>query len=135
MQKPCFCRTTLHVNAITGMGAAWPHDGRCGMRTTSQYPMGRSFMRRVTTFFAAVTIAATTLVSGAAFAKHMRAPENGYYVIRWNNPGVCTIWNPDLQEKPWHFFSDYTVVSKPVPTFTEAAGIQENMRQSRHCTL
>ena len=58
---------------------------------------------------------------GAAFAKHMRAPENGYYVIRWNNTGVCTIWNTDLHEKPWHFFSDYTVVSKPVPTFTEAA--------------
>jgi hypothetical protein len=96
---------------------------------------GEIFMRRVTAFCAAVTIAATTLVSGAAFAKHMRAPDNGYYVIRWNNTGVCTIWNTDLQEKPWHFFSDYAVVSKPVPTFTEAAGIQENMRQSRHCTL
>jgi hypothetical protein len=96
---------------------------------------GEIFMRRVTAFCAAITIAATTLVSGAAFAKHMRAPDNGYYVIRWNNTGVCTIWNTDLQEKPWHFFSDYTVVSKPVPTFTEAAGIQENMRQSRHCTL
>jgi hypothetical protein len=92
-------------------------------------------MRRVTALCAIATIAASTLVSGAAVARHMRAPESGYYVIRWHNTGVCTIWNTDLQEKPWHFFSDYETVSKPVPTFTEAAAIQEQMRQSRHCTL
>jgi hypothetical protein len=125
----------LPVNAITGMGIAWPHDGRCGKGQHLNIQRGDFFMRRVTTICAAVTIAATTLISGAAFAKYMRAPANGYYVIRWHNTGVCTIWNTDLQEKPWHFFSDYEVVSKPVPTFTEAAGIQENMRLSHHCTL
>jgi hypothetical protein len=56
-------------------------------------------------------------------------------VIRWDNTGVCQIWNTDLQEKPWHLFSEYKVVSRPVPTFTEAAAVQENMRATRRCTL
>ena len=93
-------------------------------------------MRRVTALCAAASIAASTFfVSGAAVAKHVRAPESGYYVIRWDNTGICTIWNTELHEKPWHFLSDYEVVSKPVPTFAAAAAIQEQMRQSRHCTL
>jgi len=93
-------------------------------------------MRRVTAFCFAATIVVSQLVaSGIAVARPMRAPPSGYYVIRWDNTGVCTIWNTELQEKPWHFFSDYEVVSKPVPTFTQAAAIQENMRMSRRCTL
>jgi hypothetical protein len=92
-------------------------------------------MRRVTALCAAATIAVSNLVvAGVALARP--APQqSGYYVIRWDNTGVCTIWNTELQEKPWHFFSDYAVVSKPVPTFAAAAAIQENMRMSRRCTL
>ena len=92
-------------------------------------------MRRVTALCAAAIAASSLFVSGAAFARHMRAPESGYYVIRWDNTGVCTIWNTDLQEKPWHFMSDYEVVSKPVPTFAAAVAVQYEMRQSRRCTL
>ena len=87
-------------------------------------------MRRVT----ALCAAAAVLASTAAVARPV-APQSGYYVIRWDNTGVCTIWNTELQEKPWHFLSDYEVVSKPVPTFTEAVAIQEKMRFSRRCTL
>ncbi|MGA7072023.1 hypothetical protein [Bradyrhizobium sp.] len=94
-------------------------------------------MRRVTAFCAAAIAASSLVVAGAAVARpmHMHTQQSGYYVIRWDNTGVCTIWNTELQEKPWHFFSDYEVVSKPVPTFAAAAAIQENMRMSRHCTL
>jgi hypothetical protein len=95
-------------------------------------------MRRATAFCAAAIAASSLVVTGAAVARpmHMHAQQSsGYYVIRWDNTGVCTIWNTELQEKPWHFFSDYEVVSKPVPTFAAAAAIQENMRMSRHCTL
>jgi hypothetical protein len=60
---------------------------------------------------------------------------HGYYVIRWDNTGVCQIWNTNLQQQPVHFLSDYKVVSKPVPTFTEAAAVQEKMRVSRACTF
>jgi hypothetical protein len=93
---------------------------------------GDSFMRRVTALCAAAIVVSTMSV---AFARPMHQQPSGYYVIRWDNTGVCTIWNTELQEKPWHFFSDYEVVSKPVPTFTQAVAIQENMRMSRRCTL
>jgi hypothetical protein len=87
-------------------------------------------MRRVTALCAAVCIVAST----AAIARPM-PPQSGYYVIRWDDTGVCQIWNTDLTQKPWQLFSQYKVVSKPVPTFADAATIQEDMRMSRHCTL
>jgi hypothetical protein len=87
-------------------------------------------MRRVT----ALAVAAAVLASTAAIARPM-PQQSGYYVIRWENTGVCQIWNTNLQQQPIHFLSDYKVVSKPVPTFTEAAAIQEKMRVSRACTF
>jgi hypothetical protein len=92
-------------------------------------------MRRVTALCAAAIIVASNFaVAGAAVARPM-PQQSGYYVIRWDDTGVCQIWNTSLQEKPWSMFSQYEVVSKPVPTFMAAAAIQENMRMSRHCTL
>lgn len=87
-------------------------------------------MRRLT----AVCAAAAIVASSAAIARPM-APQSGYYVIRWDDTGVCQIWNTDLTQKPWQLFSQYKIVSKPVPTFAAAAAIQDNMRMSRHCTL
>jgi hypothetical protein len=90
-------------------------------------------MRRVTALCAAAAfVASSVAVSTAAVA---RPEPTGYYVIRWDNTGVCTIWNTELHEKPWHFLSDYKVVSKPVPTFAAANTIQEQMRVSRQCTI
>jgi hypothetical protein len=86
-------------------------------------------MRHITALAAALAV----LASSAAVARPM--PQSGYYVIRWDNTGVCQIWNTNLQQQPVHFLSDYKVVSKPVPTFTEAASIQEKMRVSRACTF
>jgi hypothetical protein len=96
----------------------------------------RSFvMRRVTALCAAAAFVVSGIaVSTAALARPM-PQQSGYYVIRWDNTGVCQIWNTELQEKPWHLFSEYKVVSRPVPTFTEAAAVQENMRATRRCTL
>ena len=85
-------------------------------------------MRRVTALCAATAIAVSALAVSAP-------AQAGYYVIRWDNTGICQIWNTDLQQQPIHFLSDYKVVSKPVPTFAAANAIQEQMRMSRHCTL
>ena len=85
-------------------------------------------MRRVTALCAAAGIALSALAV-------VSPAEAGYYVIRWDNTGVCQIWNTNLQQQPVHFLSDYKVVSKPVPTFTEAAAVQEKMRVSRACTF
>jgi len=85
-------------------------------------------MRRATALCAAASIA----VSGLTLTSPAQA---GYYVIRWDNTGICQIWNEELTSKPLQWPSDYKVVSKPVPTFTAAAAVQEKMRQQRHCTL
>ena len=87
-------------------------------------------MRRVTALCAVAAFA----LSAAATARPM-PQQSGYYVIRWDNTGVCQIWNTELQEKPVHFLSDYKVVSKPVPTFAAAVDVQEKLRFAHQCTL
>ncbi|TFV78890.1 hypothetical protein E4K64_06870 [Bradyrhizobium frederickii] len=60
----------------------------------------------------------------------------GYYVIRWDNTGICQVWNEDLQVKPFQWgVSTYKVVSKPVPTFQQASDLQIKLRGERRCTL
>jgi hypothetical protein len=91
--------------------------------------MFRSFvMRRVTALCAATAIAVSALAVSAP-------AQAGYYVIRWDNTGICQIWNEDLQQKPLHWPSDYKVVSKPAPTLTDAMAVQQKMRMERRCTL
>ena len=86
-------------------------------------------MRRVTAALcAAVGIAASALVVAAP-------AQAGYYVIRWENTGICQIWNEDLKSKPMEWPSHYKVVSKPVATFSDANVIQIKMREQHHCTL
>jgi hypothetical protein len=84
-------------------------------------------MRRVSALCAAAGIAVSALAVAPAQA--------GYYVIRWENTGICQIWNEDLKYKPMEWPSHYKVVSKPVATFTDATAIQLKMRDQRHCTL
>ena len=91
-------------------------------------------MRRVTALCAAAIAASTLVAADAAVARPM-PQQSGYYVIRWDDTGVCQIWNTDLTEKPWRLFSEYKIVSKPVPTFAAAAAIQEQMRFGHGCTL
>ena len=86
-------------------------------------------MRRLTALVAAIGIA-TPAVAVAAPARAA-----GYYVIRWDNTGICQIWNEELSFKPLEWPSHYKVVSRPVPTFAEASAIQIKMRGERRCTL
>ena len=85
-------------------------------------------MRRITTLTIAAGIAAAALTVAAP-------AKAGYYVIRWDNTGICQIWNEELQYKPMEWPSHYKVVSKPVPTFTDAVNIQLQMREKRSCFL
>ena len=84
-------------------------------------------MRRATILCAAAGIA----VAALAVASPAQA---GYYLIRWDNTGVCQVWNEDMSFKPMRWPSDYKVVSKPVPTFTAAMTMKESLRQQGHCT-
>jgi hypothetical protein len=85
-------------------------------------------MRRISTLSAVAGIATILGVAAPAQAA-------GYYVIRWENTGICQIWNEDLRYKPLEWPSHYRVVSKPVPTFSGAMAVQLKMRQQRSCTL
>ena len=84
-------------------------------------------MRRLTALSAAacIAVAATAVVSPA---------QAGYYLVRWDNTGVCQVWNDTLTFKPVRWPSDYKVVSKPVPTFAAAFAAKETMRQQHRCT-
>jgi len=85
-------------------------------------------MRRVSALCAAAGIAVSALAVAPAQA--------GYYVIRWDNTGICQVWNEDLKYKPFQWgASTYKVVSKPVPTFTAASDLQIKLRSERRCTL
>jgi hypothetical protein len=85
-------------------------------------------MRRFSILSTVVGIAALSGVTAPAQAA-------GYYVIRWENTGICQIWNEDLTHKPWEWPSHYKVVSKPVPTFSDAMAAQLKMREQRSRTL
>jgi hypothetical protein len=90
-------------------------------------------MRRVTALCAAAVFAVSALaVPSLASARSLKT---GYYVLRWDNTGICQIWSDEMTSTPTRWPSDYKVVSKRVPTFTAAAMIQEKMRGQRTCTL
>jgi hypothetical protein len=125
LQASRFCRTIYGFVPSQRMDTAPAHDAS---RAGEIFSHRRFVMRRVTALCAAFGIAASAFaVAGAAQA--------GYYVIRWDNTGICQIWNEDLTHKPMQWLSDYKVVSKPVPTLSDAMVVQEKMRQQRHCTL
>jgi hypothetical protein len=89
-------------------------------------------MRRLTTLAVAAAVA---IASVAAPALAAPAAKNGYYVIRWDNTGICQIWNTELQSKPVEWPSTYKIVSKPVPTFVDATAVQLKLRDERRCFL
>ena len=86
-------------------------------------------MRRV------LALGAVAGIASSVFAVPASA-QVGYYVIRWDNTGICQIWNEDLHYKPVQWGSaTYKVISKQFPSFTEANDVQLKMRQERRCTL
>jgi len=113
--------------AIARMDTASAHN--TPERPGQHFPTGDSSMRRATALCAAAGIAVSCLAIAAP------AQAAGYYVIRWENTGICQIWNEDLRYKPIQWPSDYKVVSKPAPTFSDAMAVQLKMRDQRRCTL
>ena len=87
-------------------------------------------MRRV------LALCAVAGIASSIFAVPASAAAGGYYVIRWDNTGICQVWNEDLRYKPFQWgASTYKVVSKPLPTFTQASELQIKLRGERRCTL
>jgi hypothetical protein len=99
-------------------------------------------MRRFVTLAVVAGMAAASVAPAIAAHRHAADPQPqvgaaqpGYYVIRWDNTGICQIWNEQLTSKPTEWPSTYKVISKPVPTFNEASSIQLKLRDERRCTI
>lgn len=96
-------------------------------------------MRCFISCLAAVGIAAASVAPAVAAPRaagpQVGAAKPGYYVIRWDNTGICQIWNEELRYKPAEWPSTYKVVSRPAPTFSEAMAVQLKLRDQRRCTL
>ena len=84
-------------------------------------------MRRLSLVCATAGLAVTAL---AASAPAKAAP---YQVIRWDNTGVCQVWDQAITITPW--LSTYKVMSKPIPSFDAAFGAKEEMVKQGHCRV
>jgi hypothetical protein len=84
-------------------------------------------MRRSYMLFAAAWLGLAAL---AATSPAQAAP---FHVIRWDNTGVCQVWDDGLTIKPIRWPSDYKVVSKPIPTFTTALAVKDQLVKRGHC--
>src|SRR5690349_10893151 len=79
---------------------------------------GRFLMRRIVTLAVVAGMAAASVAPAFAARRHAADPQPqvgaaqpGYYVIRWDNTGICQIWNEQLTSKPKEWPSTYKVVS------------------------
>jgi len=86
-----------------------------------------SLMPRFTTICMAASAAATLMAAAPAQA--------GYYILRWDNTGVCQVWSEAFAFKPVEWPSGYKVISRPVPTFNDAVTLQVKLRREGRCTL
>jgi hypothetical protein len=81
----------------------------------------------------AIALCAATGIALAALAI-VNPAQAGYYLIRWDNTGVCQVWSEDWSMKPVRWPAEYKIVSKPVPTFAGAMAAKEQKRQHHRCT-
>ncbi len=81
----------------------------------------------------------TTISTAAGFAVAVlltAAPaQAGYYVIRWDNTGICQLWSEAFGFKPIAWPSGYKVVSRTMPSLNDAVAMQVQLRREGRCTL
>ena len=84
-------------------------------------------MRRVFALCAASAVALSALaVSTAAQA----AP---FHIIKWSGIDACQIWDNAVPTQPMP--SNYTPVSKPVPTFEAALAVKAGLLKTGVCKI
>ncbi|MGJ5208681.1 hypothetical protein [Bradyrhizobium sp. HKCCYLR20261] len=85
-------------------------------------------MPRFTTTCIASSLAAAALMA----ATPARA---GYYILRWDNTGICQVWSEAFTFRPVQWPSRYQIISRVVPTFNDAVTLQVKLRRQGRCTL
>ena len=84
-------------------------------------------MRRVFALGAASAVALSALV---LTSPAQAAP---YHIIKWSGIEACQIWDNGVPTKP--VASNYTPVSKPVPTFEAALAVKAGLLKTGVCKI
>ena len=82
-------------------------------------------MRRISMLCAAAGLAADAFVAASP-------AEAGYHLVRWQDSGVCQIWDESIPTTPWP--AGYHRASATVPTFIDALAMKDTALKAGHCS-
>ncbi|CCD97849.1 hypothetical protein [Bradyrhizobium sp. STM 3809] len=82
--------------------------------------------------FTMICLAASLIAAGLLAAAPAQA---GYFILRWDNTGICQVWSEAFTFRPLQWPSRYQVISRPVPTLSDAVHLQIMLRRQGRCTL
>jgi hypothetical protein len=81
-------------------------------------------MRRVFALCAAASVGLSVIA--------VTSPANAaFHLIKWSGNDLCQIWDETVPTTPWP--SNYTAVSKPVPTFDAAMAVKTGLMKKGVC--
>ena len=72
-------------------------------------------------------------VTVSALAAAGPASATPYHLIRWQDTGVCQIWDQSIPTVPWS--SNYAVVSEELPTFEAAFAYKTGLLSNGTCSF
>jgi hypothetical protein len=81
-------------------------------------------MRRLSVLCASAFIAVTALVATSP-------ADADFHVIRWQDTGVCQVWDPGTPMFPWPVH--YTAVTHKLPTLTQAMAAKDALVRKGAC--
>lgn len=81
-------------------------------------------MRRFSMLCAAAGLAAAAFVATSP-------AEAGYHLIRWQDTGLCQIWDEGIPTQPWPAGSHRA--SPTVATFVAALAVKDQALKAGHC--
>ncbi|MBR0791953.1 hypothetical protein JQ631_22970 [Bradyrhizobium manausense] len=82
-------------------------------------------MRRISMLCAAAGLAAVAFAAASPV-------EAGYHLIRWQDSGLCQIWDESIPTTPWP--AGYHRASATVPTFIDALAMKDTALKAGHCS-
>ena len=81
-------------------------------------------MHRLSIGFASAAVAISVLAASPTRA-------DPFHLIRWADTGYCQIWDDGISSVPWP--TNYTIVSRQIPTFDDAAEVKDQMIKRGAC--
>ena len=83
----------------------------------------------------AIALCAAAGIALSAIAVASSAQAAPWLLVRYDNTGVCQVYDQQAPAafRPWTWPSTYKTVSKPMPTFTAAMALKEQLRVKGTC--